>query len=438
MEKYLQLLLKEVNTVILPGLGALTITNHATGEILFMPYLKYDDGKLSSFISAQGEMSEPEAKELVELSVREILNELESGVKREVAGLGVFSKNSSGDIDFESGKSEMEEAPLLDEKHLRALISEEEKVNKDSISDSVLDAQEIVDESIVGEEIFQENIEAPLVSELAQEKVEEVVNEDELIPAVSPEVEFTPEEEYKIEDLASEEAIEEKESILEVIENTTNEQNVAVKEEIAEQESIEEQEMVTDSEETVLTPKKKKKFKVFAIVIVLIVIVASGASVGLNFEEITHSMSSESHDEKSSEDEIIESAEKSVVTPEEVQEGEGKEMLKIEEEGLPSETNEPISDQKVKEKSATQRSSGALEPNDVKQTFYIVLGSFSDKSNADKMVEKLKAEGKSGATTVDRGGKYSVSLTSYSNIDDANEKIEGHKAEFPHAWILKM
>jgi cell division septation protein DedD len=105
---------------------------------------------------------------------------------------------------------------------------------------------------------------------------------------------------------------------------------------------------------------------------------------------------------------------------------------------LPSETNEPIYPQKVKEGSVTQRSSGPLEPNDVKQTFYIVLGSFSDKSNADKMVQKLKAEGKSGATTVDRGGKYSVSLTSYSNIDDANEKIEGHKVEFPHAWILKM
>ena len=428
MEKYLQLLLKEVNTVILPGLGALTITNHATGEILFMPYLKYDDGKLSSFISAQGEMSEPEAKELVESSVREILNELESGVRREVAGLGVFSKNSSGDIDFESGKLEMEEAPLLDEKHLQALIYEDEDVNKDSISDSVLDAQEIVDESIVVEEIFQENIEAPLVSELVKEKVEEVVIEDELIAAVSPEVEFTTEEECKVEDLAS--RVE--------IESSTSEEKIVIPVEVNELESPEELELVGDSEETVVQPKKKKKFKIFAVILVVIAIIASGASVGLNFEEITHSMSSESHDEKSSEDEIIESAEKSVVTPEEVQEGEGKEMLKIEEEGLPSETNEPISDQKVKEKSATQRSSGALEPNDVKQTFYIVLGSFSDKSNADKMVEKLKAEGKSGATTVDRGGKYSVSLTSYSNIDDANEKIEGHKAEFPHAWILKM
>ena len=42
MDKYLLLLLKEVNTIIIPDLGALTITNHSTGEIMFMPFLKYD------------------------------------------------------------------------------------------------------------------------------------------------------------------------------------------------------------------------------------------------------------------------------------------------------------------------------------------------------------------------------------------------------------
>jgi cell division protein FtsN len=438
MEKYLQLLLKEVNTVILPGLGALTITNHATGEILFMPYLKYDDGKLSTFISVQAGMSGPEAKELVESSIREILNEIEGGARKEIAGLGVFSKNTSGDIDFESKKSEMKEAPLLDEEYLQATIAEEEEVIKDSMSDHVADEEEIIDEPIVVEEIFQENIEAPVVSEFEEEKVEEVVSEDELILAVSPEAEFTPEEECKIEVLASEEEVEESKNGQEDIESATIEEKIVISVELNELESPEVLELVSDSEETIVQPKKKKKFKIFAIVLVVIAIVGSGAYVGLNFEEITHSMGSESHEENSSEDEIIESAEKSVVTPEEVQEGEGKEMLKIEEEGLPSETNEPATTQKVKEETVPQRSSGALEPNDVKQTFYIVLGSFSDKSNADKMVAKLISDGKSGATTVDRGGKYSVSLTSYSNIDDANEKIEGHKVEFPHAWILKM
>ena len=44
MNNYLLQLLKEIKTIIIPGLGALTLTNEATGEMMFMPYLKYDDG----------------------------------------------------------------------------------------------------------------------------------------------------------------------------------------------------------------------------------------------------------------------------------------------------------------------------------------------------------------------------------------------------------
>ena len=51
MDKYLLEILKEVNTIIIPGLGALTITNKDTGEIMFMDYLKHDDGQLAEYIA---------------------------------------------------------------------------------------------------------------------------------------------------------------------------------------------------------------------------------------------------------------------------------------------------------------------------------------------------------------------------------------------------
>ncbi|MDP4797467.1 MAG: hypothetical protein NWR50_01260 [Crocinitomicaceae bacterium] len=44
MNQYLLSILKEVNTIIIPSIGALTITNAATGEIMFMPYLKFNGG----------------------------------------------------------------------------------------------------------------------------------------------------------------------------------------------------------------------------------------------------------------------------------------------------------------------------------------------------------------------------------------------------------
>jgi cell division protein FtsN len=74
---------------------------------------------------------------------------------------------------------------------------------------------------------------------------------------------------------------------------------------------------------------------------------------------------------------------------------------------------------------------------DVKQTFYIVLGSFSDKSNAERSVAKLVSEGKNSATTVERNGKYLVTISNYSNIDDANAGVKTIKETYSKAWILK-
>ncbi|MEY3425918.1 MAG: hypothetical protein RL679_1276, partial [Bacteroidota bacterium] len=38
MNAYIVKFLREVNTLIIPNFGALTITDAATGEILFLPY----------------------------------------------------------------------------------------------------------------------------------------------------------------------------------------------------------------------------------------------------------------------------------------------------------------------------------------------------------------------------------------------------------------
>ena len=51
MQNYLQQILTESNTIIIPGLGALTITSTKTGDIYFMPFLKHDDGTLAKYIA---------------------------------------------------------------------------------------------------------------------------------------------------------------------------------------------------------------------------------------------------------------------------------------------------------------------------------------------------------------------------------------------------
>ena len=65
MDKYLLEILKLVNTIIIPGLGALTITNKETEEIMFMSYLKHDDGKLAEYIAEKEGWDLNDAKNLI-------------------------------------------------------------------------------------------------------------------------------------------------------------------------------------------------------------------------------------------------------------------------------------------------------------------------------------------------------------------------------------
>jgi hypothetical protein len=51
MDQYLIQILKETNTIIIPDLGALTITSEEQNEIMLMPFLKHDDGKLANHIA---------------------------------------------------------------------------------------------------------------------------------------------------------------------------------------------------------------------------------------------------------------------------------------------------------------------------------------------------------------------------------------------------
>ncbi len=51
MHNFLQDILKEENTIIIPKLGALTVTSAKTGDIYFMPFLKHDDGHLVKYVS---------------------------------------------------------------------------------------------------------------------------------------------------------------------------------------------------------------------------------------------------------------------------------------------------------------------------------------------------------------------------------------------------
>jgi len=133
MNAYIVKFLKEVNTLIIPNFGALTITDAATGEILFLPYLKYDDGKLVNFIAEQKGISTDEAKEIIAATVVEIQTKLDLGENYPIDSLGNFGKSKTGEIEFFS--EQIQKAPI-------SKVDEAAKANEPSDSKEVPETQE--------------------------------------------------------------------------------------------------------------------------------------------------------------------------------------------------------------------------------------------------------------------------------------------------------
>ena len=101
MQKHLQQILTQSNTIIIPGLGALTITSTKTGDIYFMPFLKHDDGTLAKHITTVEGIETIEAKNTISNFVANIQSSLVNGGIYEMEGFGRFLINKDGEIDFQ-------------------------------------------------------------------------------------------------------------------------------------------------------------------------------------------------------------------------------------------------------------------------------------------------------------------------------------------------
>lgn len=149
MNNYLLLLLKELKTIIIPGLGALTITNEASNELLFMSFLKHDDGTLSKYIADKEGMSENDAKNLVSKFVREVLAELDKGEPYDMYQFGSFTKENN-EVVFKQWKFQSENQNENDIQSEEQSVIQSEEQNQNESEDKSVNQNEI--EIELGEE----------------------------------------------------------------------------------------------------------------------------------------------------------------------------------------------------------------------------------------------------------------------------------------------
>ena len=78
-----------------------------------------------------------------------------------------------------------------------------------------------------------------------------------------------------------------------------------------------------------------------------------------------------------------------------------------------------------------------LSEDNLKGRFYVQVGAFANKSNAERLVGKLKGQGKSGRTYyADQVGFWRVQAGPYPSLKDAENAADGLQSEYPSNFVV--
>ena len=493
MIQYVEKLFQETKTIILPGLGALTITNPDTKEMMFMPYLKHDDGALAGFIVKEAGISEDEAKKMVADEVHRMLNEIESGKSVPFGNFGSFQKDTDGDVIFENSEgatssNEPVTAPVADidaeaekkakeeaeatkakEAEAKKKAKEEAEATKAKEAEAKKKAKEEAEankaKEAEAEKKDKEEAEANKAKEAeakkkdkeeAAAKAAETKKTAPKSAVVPPKVD-TPKEEKqketpKPEDTAAKATVNQivpdldplkdapkKEEARKVAPiaatsatsaNKTSEKTILEKEEIAAN-----QKKLDDLKKGKEEPKKKRKRGAgFYILLSLIfIIVAGGTLVALNYEQAKEYLPflADSTAAEASEDDENDMLSKPDEEPADDQESE--DTTTDEEEDLPVDEEEEITPVEIPEDPKPEPTQPVTESND--QPYHIVAGVFSESANAEKLATKIQGMGYP-AKTIQRGAQTVVSVQSYASAAEAQAAISSVSDAAPKGWVL--
>lgn len=409
MNNYLIEILKEENTVILPGFGAFTVVNRATNELMFMSFMKYNDGTLVNFIAKKEAISAEEAKEKIDSYVAEIHATIDGGGSFKVGQIGVFTKDNAGEIQFSATPGDAEvTAPVVDvvqepkatvevpEENIpvEAEIQLEEEISVPA--ETIVETHEVVEEPVAEEaEIDEQDV--PLVN--AEEPVVEipVVIEEKIAAPVSEEEQWNddldlPPVNYKPE--------RPKQPILEK------------------------------------TKKDKKPRKSGTIILILIALLITGgaAYVGFNYKDLKEKIPFLASAKKEVKEEVkpVEEAEDPENLPiEEMSEEEETAMETVVEEIVPEATPEPAKEVKP----APVSSANGLRV-DKTLPIQVIVGSFGEVANANRMVEKLQAQGFPAQVIGVYGGLHTVSAASFNSMDEYKANQSQLQSAGAH-WVKK-
>jgi cell division protein FtsN len=427
MNAYIIKFLKEINTLIIPNFGALTITDAASGEILFLPYLKYDDGKLVNFIAEQKGISTDEAKELIAESILGIQKKLEIGENYPIESLGSFSKSKTGEIEF------------ISEHFQRTPVSETDEATN-AFAPSALKSE-------------------PQKSTPEIENQEQIISDEPaIIPIESEQEAIVPELELESEviDLAENSIEIAEESIaLETPENEILEEKIVLSDEIEVNDApiySEEDQWKDDLDLPPLHAKierpkkpilektrkdKNPKRPIFYLLLLFAVLMIGGVlTISLfynSFEKLYISLSKTPTEEIKAENIPKKNERENLKVIKQKEEGTRKASESTKEEAIQetpiSEKPEVFGDSEL-----IQTSTGQVNRT---KPYHVIGGAFMAKSNAERYQNKLISAGNNSVIVGKFDQLYIVSIGSYPSKEEAEFALSTSRSISANVWIFQ-
>ena len=441
MDKYLQEMLLDMNMIIIPGLGALSMVNRATGEIMFMPYLKHNDHVLAKHIAAKEGWEENDAANLIAKYVREIEAKLNVGESYDMYRFGSFKKDSSGDVNFESwmGESSANEdvsiAPIEEVTVVESKESVEEKIVLEPVAEKEVEPIIEPTEEVIPEPVILREESAVVIMEEEEQRVLAV--ESDTIEAVEP-VHILVEAEKPAPEIIPVVIPEiEKEPIVEKVEEKT----VQYTEEDQWKDDLDLPPITAKIErpkkpiiEKAKSDKKKRKPAFYILTFLLVILIGGSVTVGVFYNQLKEHLpfvAQETSKETSKEIEKPSDKAANNVVEEEKEDAEPivEEEPIIEEESPVAE----VPTEATNDSETIQTSTGSVNPA---QPFHVIAGAFSDKSNADRFMDRLRESGNTNSEIIGKfDGLFIVSASSHQSMEEA-QLARKRNSTISQSWIF--
>ncbi len=445
MNKYIIEFLKQEGRVIIPDFGCLSMSDD--GKVVFNTYIKFDDGKLSSYICEQTGTEAQDVINKISAWAREIQAQVNKGEDFELVGLGKFYKTGPDELDFKASTGESNDAA---EKAKESQIeqstnpiepaAEDIKTETSDEPQSTTEKPEIEDaekpESKHNKNIYippstdETNTEpekaASLDALLDKKKTDETIQQDE-VKSVDEKAEIShPEETPAFEDRIAASTHEEPQALDSERENTpepekTSNKN-ADKEADKKDKKTKNAASKTSSEE--VTVKRKRGVFFYINILLLLLIIGLSVFAYLYTDEISKWLGITTEkvlDEPKQEEEEIVAPEPEI------------------EEILPETPSEDVPVEEIVEEPVQQVIIDPIPAVAASGNFHIIVGTFSVKENAERLVQKIRDAGYDGKILKSSAGGHTVSFHSYNTKDDASNNIsKATEITGTSAYVLKQ